>query len=120
MTEFGNLYFEGKETMTKFWKHRPGFISDRLKKALGMTPRYKVISPTGAKVYDRIETESSDDKTSTTIGEQNVEWKETTTLKYGTIVVWDKQVGKRIKINAPINGWLWLTTTENEEILKKE
>jgi len=59
-------------------------------------------------------------KTSTTIGEQNVEWKETTTLKYGTIVVWDKQVGKRIKINAPINGWLWLTTTENEEILKKE
>ena len=110
MTTFGDVYYEGKEFEKRFKKHKPGYISDELKKALGLTPRYKVISPNGALVQSK--------KVDNETGE--VMWNDITTLKYGTYVIWDETIGKKIKINSPVNGWIWLTSKDGkEDILKR-
>jgi len=110
LTGFGDLYYEGKEAMMRFRRFKPGFVSDALKKALGMTPRYRVVSPGGVKVRDKRE----DDET------MEVEWFDVETLKYGQYVVWDSHCGpKRIRISAPVTGFVWLTSRDGKEELMK-
>jgi len=111
LTGFGDLYFEGKEAMMKFRKFKPGFVSDALKKALGMTPRYRVVSPGGVKVRNKREDEET--------GEE--EWYDVQELKYGQYVVWDSHCGpKRIRISAPCTGFVWMTSRDGkEELLKR-
>jgi len=106
LTGFGDLYFEGKERMLRFRKFKPGFVSDRLKKALGMTPRYRVVSPSGVLVRNQ--------KEDVETGEQ--QWYNVQELKYGQYVVWDGDAGvNRIKISAPVTGFVWLTSKDNKE-----
>jgi len=61
MTTYGDLYYEGKEFELRFRKCRPGFVSDRLKRALGMTPRYKVVAPDGVDVQEKKEVEGTNE-----------------------------------------------------------
>eukprot|EP01084_Bolivina_argentea_P086682 156650_1 len=112
LTTFGDLYYEGKEFMMKFRKFKPGFISDNLKKALGMTPRYRVVSPGGVMVKNKREIEDTDG---------DMEWYDVQELKYGQYVVWDSNSGhKRIKISAPVTGFVWLSSRDGkEELLKR-
>ena len=111
LTGFGDLYYEGKEAMMKFRRFKPGFVSDALKKALGMTPRYRVVSPGGVKVRNKREDEET--------GEE--EWYDVQELKYGQYVVWDSHCGpKRIRISAPCTGFVWMTSKDGkEELLKR-
>jgi splicing factor 3B subunit 2 len=39
MTKFGDLYYEGKEYETKVFHKKPGFLSEELRDALGMTSK---------------------------------------------------------------------------------
>merc|ERR1712129_337903 len=50
-----------------------------------------------------------------------LEWYEVQELKYGQYVVWDEMCGpKRIKISAPICGYVWLSSKDGkEELLKR-
>lgn len=127
MSTFGQLYYEGKDQTLKYQHFRPGYISDRLKNALGMVPRYRVVRPSGALVQQRIE--NTDDDGSGIIGA--VQWKDLHTLKYGEYVIWDKNMGseiftagpgrnKRIHICSPVSGWVWIRTRDGkEDILKR-
>lgn len=106
LTGFGDLYYEGKEFMMKFRKFKPGYISDNLKKALGMTPRYRVVSPSGVIVKNKKEDEETGD----------VSWYDVQELKYGQYVVCDEHYGpKRIKISAPVTGFVWLSSKDGKE-----
>ena len=106
LTGFGDLYYEGKEFMMKFRKFKPGYISDNLKKALGMTPRYRVVSPSGVMVRNNREDEESGD----------ISWYDVQELKYGQYVVCDQHYGpKRIKISAPVTGFVWLSSKDGKE-----
>eukprot|EP01084_Bolivina_argentea_P302326 521821_1 len=111
LTGFGDLYYEGKEFMMKFRKFKPGFISDNLKKALSMTPRYRVVSPGGVMVRNKRDNEETGD----------IEWYDVQELKYGQYVVWDAHSGpKRIRISAPVTGFVWLSSKDGkEELLKR-
>jgi len=45
-SRFGDLYFEGKEFEVKYRGFKPGYISDKLKRALGMTVHlHSYVSP---------------------------------------------------------------------------
>ena len=106
LTGFGDLYYEGKEFMMKFRKFKPGYISDNLKKALGMTPRYRVVSPSGVMVKNKKEDEETGD----------ISWYDVQELKYGQYVVCDEHCGpKRIKISAPVTGYVWLSSKDGKE-----
>jgi len=106
LTGFGDLYYEGKESMMRFRRLKPGYISDKLKKALAMSPRYRVVSPSGVIVQNKKE----DSET----GE--VSWFDVQELKYGQYVVWDANVGPtRIRISAPVTGFVWLSSKDGKE-----
>jgi len=93
MTTFGDLYHEGKEFELKFRKFKPGVISDKLKKALHMQCRYRVVAQQGVAVQ--------------TLSEEG-EWRDVTMLQYNTLVDWedDNKDGDRIKISHPAKGWV--------------
>jgi len=93
MSKYGELYFEGKEFEQKFKKFKPGYISDRLKRALNMQCRYRVVAQQGVAVQSL-----SDEG----------EWQDVTVLQYNTLVDWedDNKDKDRIKVSHPAKGWI--------------
>jgi len=93
LTHFGDIYYECKEKEMAFRKFRPGLLSDRLKKALGLPAVWRVIAPGGIPVYDDFEDEKP---------------REGTTLVQGTEMTWEESAkdGEWIKIFRPVAGWI--------------
>jgi splicing factor 3B subunit 2 len=94
LTLFGDVYHEQKEREIKYRAFKPGRLTDRLKKALGIPATWRVIAPGGLPVFDQEDDEKP---------------REGQILAQGTELTWDETAEENdswIKIVRPVNGWI--------------
>merc|ERR1719378_486538 len=94
LTLFGDVYHEQKEREIKYRAFKPGRLTNRLKKALGIPATWLVIAPGGLPVFDQEDDEKP---------------REGQILAQGTELTWDETAEENdswIKIVRPVNGWI--------------